>query len=134
MNKSSDLESQEGQAIQTPERILKQAVLDTNKLDEEHLEALKVRDSETVRRKLKERAEIVAQLPERIIDAQAETGQEFPEDELKDLRDLQFIAEEALKRGKAFELGVILDYERGSKENEPNLLEQITNRLYSQSN
>lgn len=131
MANSSYLENRERRVIESPEQVLKQAIVNSKRLDEESQEALQEGDSETVRKKLRERAEVVADLPEKILDAQAKTGQEFPQGELENLRGLQLIAERALEGGGAFEIGSILS-ERDSKTGEPNLLEQIANRLYQQ--
>ena len=58
----------------------------------------------------------------------------LPEDEMAYLRSLQYIAQKALERGNVYELGLILtDTLGGSKKGEPNLLEQLVNRLYPQS-
>lgn len=117
----------------TPEQILKQAVLDTRKFDEESQKALKLKDGEMVMDKLKERAKVVAELPEKVYKAETLTGLKVPEDEMETLRSLQYIARKAMERGKAYELGLILlDMQGNQKIGEPNLLEQIVNRLYPQ--
>ena len=120
--------------IQTPEQILKQAVLDTRELDEERQKAEDVRDGKGIMIQLKERAEVIAGLPERISEAGRITGQEVSEDDMYILLSLQYIAQEALEGGRAHKLGMILtDTQGGSEIGKPNLLEQLVNRLYPQS-
>jgi len=119
-------------AVQTPEQILKQAVLDTKNLDKESQKALRLKDEEGVRNKLKQRAGIVAQLPERVAQAESLTGLKVPEDEMETLRFLQHFAQKALERGNAYELGLVLTGMRGAKTGKLNLLDQLVNRLYPQ--
>lgn len=117
--------------MQTPEQILRQAVLDTTRLDEESRKAFELKDGEMVKNKLKQRAGVVAELPEKVLQAEALTGLKVPEDEMETLHSLQDIAQKALERGNAYELGLILtDLQGGSKIGKPNLLEQLVNRLY----
>lgn len=119
--------------VQTPEQILKQAVLYTTKLDKESQEALRRKDGEGVRNKLTQRARVISDLPEKVSQAGALTGHKVPEDELETLRSLQYIAQKALDRGNAYELGLILtDTLGGSEIGKPNLLEQLVNRLFPQ--
>ena len=119
--------------VQTPEQILRQAVFDTRRFDEERQVAENSRDGEGIKNKLKESAEVVAGLPERISEAEVLTGQKLPEDEMETLRSLQYIAQKALERGNVYELGLILlDMQSNQKIGNPNLLEQIVNRLYPQ--
>ena len=126
--------SKERQVTQTSELILKQAVLDTRRFDEERQVAENLRDGEGIKNKLKERARVVAGLPERVSQAELLTGQKLPEDEMAYLRSLQYIAQKALERGNVYELGLILtDTLGGSKKGEPNLLEQLVSRLYPQT-
>ena len=129
-----DVNQEKGEiAVQTPEQILKQAVLDTRRFDKEHQAAMDSRDSEGIKNMLKARAEVVAGLPERISEAEVLTGQKLPEDEMETLRSLQYIAQKALERGNVYELGLILlDMQSNQKIGNPNLLEQIVNRLYPQ--
>ncbi|MEK7092157.1 MAG: hypothetical protein AAB907_00870 [Patescibacteria group bacterium] len=126
--------SKERQVTQTSELILKQAVLDTRRFDEERQVAENLRNGEGIKNKLKERARVVAGLPERVSQAELLTGQKLPEDEMAYLRSLQYIAQKALERGNVYELGLILtDTLGGLKKGEPNLLEQLVNRLYPQN-
>lgn len=119
--------------VQTPEQILKQAVLDIKKLDEESEKALELKDGEAAKNKLIQRARIVAEIPEKVSQAEASTGIRVPEDEMDTLRSLQYIAQEALERGNGYELGLILlDMRAKQKIGELNLLEQLVNRLYPQ--
>lgn len=119
--------------LQTPEQILKQAVLDAKKLDKESQKALKLKDEEGVKNKLKQRARVIAELPEKVSQAESLTGLKVPEDEMETLRSLQRIAQKALEREGVYELGLILtDTLGGTKIGKPNLLEQLVNRLYPQ--
>jgi hypothetical protein len=128
-----DNQEEREKVVQTPEQILKQAVLDTRRFDEERQAAENSRDGERIKNRLKARAEVVAGLPERISAAEVLTGLKVPEDEMGILLDLQDIARKALERGKFYELGLILeDTLGGTRKGEPNLLEQLVNRLYPQ--
>lgn len=118
---------------QTPEQILRQAVLDCRRFDEERQAAENSRDGEGIRNKLKKRAEVVAELPEKISQAETLSGLKVPEDEMETLRSLQDRARKALERGSVYELGLVLtDTQGNSNIGEANLLEQLVNRLYSQ--
>jgi hypothetical protein len=128
-----DNQEKREKVVQTPEQILKQAVLDTRRFDEERQAAEDSRDGEGIRNKLKERAEVVAGLPDRISEAEVLTGQKLPEDKMETLRSLQNIARKALERGNVYELGMVLtDTQRTPNTGELNLLEQLVNRLYPQ--
>ena len=119
--------------IQTPEQILKQAVLNTRRFDEERQAAENSRDGEGIKNKLKERAEVVAGLPEKLAQAESLTGLKIPEDEMQILLSLKDIAQKALERGGAYELGLLLtDMQGSTRIGKPNLLEQLVNRLYPQ--
>jgi len=120
-------------ARETPEQILKQAVSATRKLDEDSQKSLVLKDGEGFKSKLQQRARVVAELPEKVAWAASLTGLRVPEDEMETLRSLQDIAQKALERGGAYELGLILtDTLGGTRIGKPNLLEQLVNRLYPQ--
>lgn len=130
MLNDSNQETRES-VVKTPEQILKQAVLDTKRLDVNPQEVWELRIGPEVKDKLKERARIIVDLPERISKAQVLTGIMLPENVMEDLLSLQEIAQEALKGGHVLEIGSILE-DKGSKVGEANRLEEIVNRLYPQ--
>lgn len=115
--------------LDTPELILKNAVLKFKKLDEEAEEALSQEDTVMCRQKLVERARLIVDLPARIKQVM-EGGQSFPEEELHQLEDFSELASKGLKDGRSFAVGVFLKPEKGSLESEPNLLEELVNKLY----
>jgi hypothetical protein len=117
------------QGIRTPEQILKQAILDTKRLDEESQEALTRGDSEATQAKLRERAMIVAGLPDRVQQAQVQTGRNFPDGAIEELRSFQYVAQKALDRNGAYVLGLVL-FDVDSRGNKLNILEQLVNQLY----
>lgn len=114
--------------LDTPELILKDAVLRSKKLDTEADEALSQNDAATCRQKLAARAELVAGLPARVRETMAR-GQSFPEDGLGQLEDFSVLANKALKDGRPFALSVFLT-PKGSLAGEPNPLEELVNGLY----
>jgi hypothetical protein len=118
-------------STQTPEDILGHAVKYTRSLGQEVCGLLYGGDLNLRKAKLRERAEFIAGLPKRILTAAAETGQEFPDEELQRLRTLERLAREALETGDGYSLGSILS-EQGMTTNEPNLLERVTLRVYPQ--
>lgn len=130
----NDADQENGEiVVRTPEQILKQAVLDIRRLDVDSQKVWELRIGPEVKDKLKERARIIVELPERISESEVLTGQKLPEDEMEDLRSMQYLAQEALKRGNAYELGLILTDTQGPSDvDKPNLLEQLVNRLYPQ--
>lgn len=121
-------EDQKELVLNTPELILKDAVLRFKKLDEESQRALSQKDTATCRQKLIERAVLIADLPTRIGQV-IDRGQSFPEEEFRQLVDFSELANRSLKNGGSFVLGVLLK-PRGSSESEPNLLEELVNKLY----
>lgn len=118
--------------LDTPESILKDAVLRSNKLDAEAQEAiLQKGDTATHRQKLIERAELVAGLPARVRETMAR-GQSFPEGELNQLEILSNLARRALKqkdRRSLFALSAFLT-PRKLLGRRANSLEEIVNELY----
>src|SRR3990167_2515720 len=118
-------------ARQTPEQILKEAVLDTRRLDEDSQKALMLKDGEGFKSKLQQRALVVVGLPEKISQATSLTGLGIPDDEMATLNSLKDIAKETLEQGSAYKLGLILADTLGGTD-KPNLLEQLVNRLYPQ--
>ena len=127
-----DNQEEREKMVQTPEQILKQAVLDAKKLDKESQKALKLKDAEGFKNKLQQRARIIAELPEKVSQAESLTGLKVPEDEMETLRFLQYFAQKALERGNAYALGVILIDTKFKQKGGPNLLEQLVNRLHPQ--
>lgn len=121
-------EDQKESVLDTPELILKDAVLRFKKLDEESQWALSQKDTATCRQKLIERARLITDLPDRIKQV-IEGGQSFPEEEFRQLEDFSELANRGLKNGGSFVLGVLLK-PQGSLESEPNLLEELVNKLY----
>ena len=116
-------------ALDTPELILKDAVLRSKKLDEESQRALSQEDTVMCRQKLVERARLIADLPARIKQV-IEKEQSFPEEELRQLENFSELANKGLKDGRSFVLGVLLKPDKGSLESGPNLLEELVNQLY----
>lgn len=116
----------------TPESILKDAVLRSNQLDAEAREALfKRRDTETHRQKLIERAQLIAGLYARVEETVAR-GQSFPEGGLNQLEMLSDLARRALKqkdRRSSFALSVFLTPKKLPR-NRLNPLEEIVRELY----
>ena len=123
-------EDQKEPVLNTPELILKDAVLISDRLDMEAQEALSWGggDAVTCRQKLEKRARLIVELPDRVREAMKK-GQSFPEGELGELDNLAELANRALKDGRPFALGAFLK-PRGSLEGEPNLLEELVNELY----
>ena len=120
-------------ARETPEQILKEAVLDTRRLDEDSQKALMLKDGKGFKSKLQQRALVVVGLPEKISQATSLTGLGIPDDEMATLNSLKDIAQKALERGNAYELGLVLtDTLGGTEIDKPNLLEQLVYRLYPQ--
>jgi hypothetical protein len=122
-------EDKEKQVFDTPELILKDAVLRSKRLDEESQIALSKKDTVMCKRRLVERARLIADLPVRVKETMAK-GQSFPEEGLRQLEDFSELAQKALEDGRTFGLSVILKPDRGSKESEPNLLEELVDKLY----
>lgn len=114
--------------IDTPELILKDAVLRSKKLDAEADEALSRNDAATCRQKLAERARLIADLPLSVKEAMAK-GQSFPEDGLRQLDDFSALANKALKDGRPFVLSAFLT-PKGSSVGEPSPLEKLVSGLY----
>ena len=115
--------------LDTPELILKNAVLRFKKLDEEAEEVLSQEDTVMCRQKLVERAKLIADLPARIKQVM-ERGQNFSEEGLHQLEDFSELAKKGLEDGGSFVFGVLLKPDKGFLESEPNLLEELVNKLY----
>jgi len=114
--------------LDTPELILKDAVLNFKKLDDEADKALSQEDVVMCRQKLVERAKLIADLPVRIKQVM-ERGQSFPEEGLRQLEDFSELANRGLKDGRPFALGAFLK-PRGSSVGGPNPLEELVDELY----
>lgn len=114
--------------LDTPELILKDAVLSFKKLDDEADEALSQKNAVRCKQKLVERAKLIADLPVRIKQV-IERGQSFPEEGLRQLEDFSELADRGLKDGRSFALGAFLK-PRGSSVGEPNPLEELVDELY----
>jgi len=113
----------------TIKALLEQSVLQTNRFDEEADTALYDKSSPAeYRTKLRERATVIAELPDKIQRLVGQ-GESIPENELVDLRNLAFSAREALEGKNDLYLAAFLS-RRGSKVSDPNLLEEILERLY----
>lgn len=118
--------------LDTPELILKDAIVRFRKLDDEAHDALyQERDAVKHRQKLIERTRLIADLPAKVVQLM-EKGQSFPEEKLQELKFFSALAHEGLKNGKTFALRVIL-IPRGSRVGDPNLLEELVNELYPSS-
>ncbi len=115
--------------LDTPELILKDAVLKFKKLDEEAAEVVRRRrDAVTCRRKLVERARLIAGLPARVRETMAR-GQSFPEEGLDKLEIFSELARKALEHGSSFVLDAFLT-PRVFSVGEPNPLEELVDELY----
>lgn len=126
---SLSAEDKKETVLDTPELILKDAVLKFKELDEEAAEAVRRRrDAVTCRRKLVERARLIADLPARVKEAM-KGGQSFPEEGLRRLEDFSELAKKGLKDGRPFALGAFLTPKVFS-EGEPNPLEELVDELY----
>lgn len=122
-------ENRKEPVLDTPELILKDAVLRFKKLDEEADEASSQKDTAICKQKLVERARLIADLPARVKEVM-ERGQSFPEEGLHQLEDFSELANRGLKDGRPFALGVFLKSDKGSLVGEQNLLEELVNGLY----
>lgn len=122
----------------TPEEILRYTVSQFNQLENQADEAIIRTDLATRRQKLIERARLIADLPDKIR-ATFEKGKDFPNGELETLESFAELARERLhlaqqaneksKAGGDFALSTLL-IEKGKVKGEPNLLEELVNRLY----
>jgi hypothetical protein len=118
--------------LDTPELILKDAVLRFNKLDIEAQEALSQGDAATCKEKLAERAWLIAHLPIRVRET-ITRGQSFSEEGLCQLEIFSELAKKGLKDGRPFALGAFLK-PSGSLVGGPNPLEELVNELYPPKN
>lgn len=115
--------------LDTPELILKDAVLRSKKLDAEAQKAISQKgDVATYRQKLAERANLIAGLFTRVKETMAK-GQSFSEGELNQLEILSEFAGRAVEDGRPFTLSTILT-PRPFLVGGPNLLEELVNGLY----
>jgi len=113
----------------TPEEILRSTAFQFNKLDEEANELLYQRKTDEYRQLLKERAELIVGLPSKIEMCLEMNDESFPETKMNDIRFMAKSAEKALKNGGTFMLSVLL-INQGSKEGDPNYLEELINDIY----
>jgi len=130
---SEDFTERSKEGGQTPRDILRETIKETSRLDQEASrlmdEGLDKKSAEQYRKLLRNRAQLVVNLPEKIEES---TGEDdfFPEQELNDLKDISLLGSNALENDTPiFKLSSFLT-PKGTKIGDSNLLEEVYQRVY----
>jgi len=111
-----------------PEFILRLTASKFRILDKAADKALTQRNADEHRRILRERAELITELPGQIGQA-IEKGVSFPENELNNIHEFAELAKQALGDEGTFSKNALLTT-RGQLASEPNMLEELIDRVY----
>ena len=122
------LEGKEG--LQSAIQVLRDVAEQFRALDDEAEVLLANQDAAGVREKLRERAQLLVDLPDQLADALGGVDQETRDEILHDISYFATAAQEALESEGAFDLGVSLTH-RGGKIGGKNDLESLIERLES---
>lgn len=115
---------------QTPELVLKQTIQEAAMLHDEARQVLYGEDdADKYKEKIAQRAQLIASLSERM-EKCIEMGLPFPKEELRNIQSVSNIANDSL-RGDHIVPGLGILYRLGSRDGDPNFLEEIYNRVYS---
>lgn len=113
----------------TAEEILRSTTSRFNELSLEAAEELyRRRNSEGYTAKLRERTQLIVDLPDKLKKAKSQ-GHQFPDEEMVSLFHFAGVADEALKSNSSFLMDVLLK-DKGTKVGEPNNLEKLIERVY----
>lgn len=135
---SEDFTERSKEGRQTPRDIFHETIKETSRLDQEASrlrdEGLDKKSAEQYRKLLRERAQLVVNLPEKIEESTGK-GDSFPKQELYVLKGISFLGSNALENDTitCYMLSSFLTpltSNKGAEIGDPNLLEEVYQRVY----